>query len=300
MKSALVLFVLFLGLGASAQTVRTCEGIFDTPVFSYAELGLTHPEIEAKFTTNRPLGIWRLKALPGKTIQIEGPDGRMLEYEVIDDGKSIYRDLYFDTPDLKLFNQRSLLRRRTRKDMQDGSYEFVKGAHHAKGSSRSLPGLEDSIVARDEVRGTEYKKKKKFDRHADQIFASERQDDAFDFAQKLVAPGDEFQPVLEVLNHRLFLKFKPKTRGAPKFYVSVDKVQFRQSNGAFNERVEVEVEIADDLTKDSNESATHKVKILDALSRQMRRDFLLQAAPESRYETGMVSTSAGRLKHPAP
>jgi ABC-type phosphate/phosphonate transport system substrate-binding protein len=297
-RSVLVapIFVLsFIATQASAAS--QCEDLFSRQVSDFEELGLESPEIEAKFLVRSRKIFAELKALIGDEIKLRDATGREIVYIVEKDKEHIYEDVLFDTADLALFQSRGLLRQRVRYDRKssDHEYKFRKAVFQAKNGPADTSVMSSAIFARDEIRGEEFKKKRKFLKSRDKRLGTNSDDAAVRFARDRIVADQDLSPVLKIRDKRFFMLFKTSGEDDPrfpKFYVSLDDVKYRGLVGKEKKasRLELEIEIIGDLSLDTPSIARQKLDFLNQLAAQLMARYELVPSPESKYESGVKLT----------
>jgi hypothetical protein len=209
----------------------------------------------------------------------------------------IYEDTNYDTKDLALFRKRGMLRERVRYDKRpwQKKYKFRKAVFQAKIGPLSDASQEAALFAREEIRGTEYTKRKKFFSDRDDLLDSKSEDRAVQFARDLSASKKRFRPVLFIRDKRFFMTLK-KVGAAdplvPWFYVSLDRVKYTGLVGAKGQarRLEFEAEMNDDLAAETPDAARAKLHLLKELTQYIERELGLKPSPESKYESGVALT----------
>lgn len=264
---------------------------------AFEDLSLTDPEIEAKFLIPSKKIFQQLKKLVGAEVVLKDRDGNLVRYRVTMNKEHIYEDTNFDTKDLALFGKRGMLRQRIRYDRKPGEkeYKFAKAVFQAKNGPVENAAFSTAVFARNEVRGEEFKKLKKFMKARRDLLGSETEDSAVLFAKKYSESSAKLKPVLFIRDERFFMKLE-KTGSpdlkVPWFYISLDDVSYR---GLVKEegkaaRLELEAEMGDEIQHESSETANAKLYLMDQLSRYLEREFGLLPSPESKYESGVQLT----------
>lgn len=293
------IFALLLSVSLSAQSANRCEVLFtetaaDRFETTFEDLGLESPEIEAKFLIPSEAVYESMKSLVGQEIYLKDIHGHRVRYTFEMNKEHIYEDTNFDTKDLALFNKRGMLRQRVRYDRKPGEkkYKFAKAVFQAKNGPSENGDLDAAVFARNEIRGTEFKKLKKFLKNREELLAGDKDDDAIAFAREYANSSKKFKPVLEIKDDRFFMTLKSRDPGHPWFYVSLDDVKYTGLIGREGQarRLELEAELNDDLTQDTPEAVRAKLALMDELSRVLGARFGLTPSPESKYESGIQLT----------
>ncbi len=292
---------------AAPRAAKQCTDLFKGPsekplAQALEDMDLDEPEVEAKLLVPDSVNFKSLKDLVGKKLQLLDADGNRIAYQVEFNKEHIYEDTYFDVKkgdELLLFAQNAVLRQRKRYDRNEGEKKFTAryvNIQAKDGTTRNL-GLNESIYARNEIRGDKTDDFEEFQDKIEKRMSDKKKskDRAIRFARELVASKKPFQPVLSVYQERYFMKISPvgkKNDGAPSFYLSLDKVNYKALIGEKNKASErlVEIEVIDDLSQTSAKEAAKKLYLLDVLTTQIQDKYRLIASPDDKYASGVRKT----------
>jgi hypothetical protein len=256
---------------------------------------LVAPEIEAKLLIPDKATVRRLKSLIGRTIAVTDDRGREIEYVVERDKTSIYLDVNYDTKRLALFRGRRMLRERVRFDRTQNRYRFKKAVFQAKNGPVADATLHGAVFPRNEIRGEEYKSVNAFSAAKARLLGRRSNDAAVKYARSFVGERASLAPVLRIKDKRFFMRLrsagKPK-KGVPDFFVSIDRVKYRGLVGRKGKaiRLELEIEVIDDLLADKRKAQRDKLALVNAVTEHFAREFGLVPSPESKFESGVQLT----------
>lgn len=294
MARAAFLHILIFLISVSAFAQNRCIEFFSgAGAGEEISWDFRHAEFEAKFLAQK--GTFKaLKDLVGKRLRVTLEDGSSVEYQVEFNKKHIYKDTYFDSKDLLLYERKGLLRQRQRwdKGAGDGDYKFKKVVFQAKSEDKGDKAhLNEAFMARDEIAGKEFKKKisKKKTRA---LLQTETSDEAVRFARELVDYDGKFRPVLRATQERYFMRLSPvlgESAEAPSFYLSLDDVAFDGLAGA-GKKVDtqiVELETIEVLDKSDPALLKKQVQVSNSLASLLQSRFSLAPAPSDKYGWGI-------------
>jgi len=263
-----------------------------------SELGLESPEIEAKFDIPDRECLAALKQMVGSTITLIDNRDNPVEFVCTMDKESLYLDMCFDTKRLRLFQGGRMLRARQRYDLGEcpgSAYTFKKAVVQAKTVQATHPSLHPAVMARDEIRSTEFfRTSEDLCNRLPELLAPDSRDRAVRAVRKGLAETKKVKPVLKIRDDRFFMRLFKKGEhdpSVPSFYVSMDSVRYQGLLGKRGqaEGLYLEAEIINELTTLSSRKFRNMLALLNSLATYMESRGLTPSKI-SKYEAGLRLT----------
>jgi UDP-N-acetylglucosamine:LPS N-acetylglucosamine transferase len=266
------------------------EMSFEPPVPAKPKLPL---EQEAKFVIPSKAVLTEMQKMDGQKIEVKGPDGKTVQYEIRKKARLHEDDVYYDTPEMTLKTKGGILRDRkyyldagiripfkTRLEAKSGAIESEPGVlarENAKGDKLPMTSGRHENAVRDRISGV-------------------TGDKAVDYAKSYAGSGD-FTPALsateDVDSMRVYTTIGSRAnRMRPVFTISLAEVSFSnpRQGGRSATHLEAEVELADPAPTSALSGQ------LEQFKNDLKSKYDLVPTDQPKYSTGIDLTALPKIE----